>query len=188
MSFEVTSVRITKHTIFTTENLLVVEFDGGFPPGSGGFASVEGADWNCTFNASNAGLITGWNGVDLVYHAVISDINNPVKDRIEITSPVYNTNGDLVANNAEDMWDGSLVAPIGYSERGVLIPGTSGVWTGSLGNGTSSFDNCNDWDIQGEFAVVGYASQAGISWLAGGVKDCGRSARLYCISPPIESQ
>jgi hypothetical protein len=49
--------------------------------------------------------------------------------------PIYDLNGNRVANNTADLWDGEIQSNIDVDENGVVYSGW--VWTGTLANGNS---------------------------------------------------
>ena len=148
------------------------------------------ADWICTFAAYNAGLLGDvWNGLDLIYKAILSTPTSYAKDRIQTSGPIYNMHGDLVANDAADLWDGSIAAPISYDEYGSLISGSSKVWSGSNFGGSYFNGSCGEWNKStssyiGRIGNILYTTGA---WLSSGSLLCDQTARLYCVSPVLGS-
>ncbi len=71
-----------------------------------------------TYAAATSGLIDDWQGVDIVYHAILSAPGNNAIDRLQISGPIYNIHGELVALDKADLWDGTIAHPIGYDEFG----------------------------------------------------------------------
>jgi len=177
------------HILFATSNLTRVTGDTSVPPPSPTeFGGIAAADWDVTYHAAFAGLVPGWNGLDLVYRSILSIDGDNAVDRLSIVGPVYNTNGDLLANDAADLWDGSLANPVGYDEKGILIASNTQVWTGTLIIGTwSSGQSCGDWDIplSTEFGRQGNATLSNNQWIYGGLNSCNNTARLYGLSPAI---
>jgi len=137
------------HILFATSTVAYVTNDTSVPPPTPAeFGGIDAADWIVTYRAAFAGLVPGWNGLDLVYRSILSIDGDNAVDRLSIVGPVYNTNGDLLANDAADLWDGSLVNPVGYNEKGELIASNTQVWTGTGMFGTwASGESCGDWDI-----------------------------------------
>ncbi|QNN21985.1 PEP-CTERM sorting domain-containing protein [Planctomycetales bacterium ZRK34] len=52
--------------------------------------------------------------------------------------PIYRLDGQRIADNNADLWDGTLAAPLNLSPKGTAPPnvGTTYVWTGTQANGT----------------------------------------------------
>ena len=103
----------------------------------------------------------------LTWSAIVStgDVNDgspfiAARDNIGGPSdlPIYNTNGQLVANGTADLWDASLDSPINYNQWGDE-ENYGRVWTGT---GTD-----------GGIARVptGYPRSLGMTWVYGGVSN-----------------
>lgn len=93
------------HIIFATSFVTVISSDTTVPPALPAFGGLAAADYTVTFAAAQAGLVPGWNDLDITYKALLSTNGNDARDRITITGPVYNTNGFLIANSAADLWE-----------------------------------------------------------------------------------
>ncbi len=125
------------HRVFVTSFDAFVDTDPSFPPTPGNFNGIIGADYNVTLAAAGAGLIDDWQGVDIVYHAILSTLGNNAIDRLSISGPIYNLHGELVALNKADLWDGTIAHSISYDEFGNQVAGSfARVWTGTFANGT----------------------------------------------------
>lgn len=185
LMFTINTAPVLRHTIFVTSFQNTIITDSTFPPPEGMIGSLEGADWNCTWAAYIAGLISQWDGYQIVYKAVMSGPGINVKDRISVTAPVYNIHGDLVATSSADIWDGSLQNPILYDQSGTAVVTPYQAWTGSFSNGTATGNTCGSWNTQGSviYGTVGDVRSKTGSWLAATSRTCNLSARLYCISP-----
>ena len=195
----------TYHLVFVTSSNIFISSNRTVPPaGATLFGGIPAADWVTQFHATVAagsnpmGLSalhystgnpngTAWDFLTPgPWQAVLSDsVDGNAKDRIPITAPVYNTNGDLVATGHTDMWDGNISAPIQYDEFGNVQSGE--VWSGTSSSGVWSGTSCDDWDFpsnfsSGDFGVVG---NVGGSWIFNNIKGCNQSARLYAISPEL---
>ena len=177
----------TFHKMFATSSLTGIITDPVSPPPfPTSFGSLEAADWVCTFAAFNGGLVEGWDGLDLVYKAVLSSDTVHAADRTGVTGPVYNTNGDLLASDAADLWDGSLATPVGFDEFGNAIVGTGNTFSGSSVNGLSDTGaTCDSWTDTWGPVKIGHAQDFSGAWVSMTVTTCENPARLYCISPPI---
>ncbi|MEM9345952.1 MAG: PEP-CTERM sorting domain-containing protein [Planctomycetota bacterium] len=110
-------------------------------------AATVVAFWDGLVNtAADGSTITGLGGLE--WKAIVSitteDAVSPetlnARDHAVVSGLVYNLNGAKVADDAADMWDGSIDNPINYDEDGDVFA-VSGqarfVWTGSLSDGTA---------------------------------------------------
>lgn len=105
------------------------------------------ADYNTYVNnqAAQNPVLTGTN-MGVQYFAIGSTTTVNANANAAVTGPVYNFNGDKVADNFADMWDGSLDNAIRYDEFASLATfpdlwtGTTTAGIGFVGNelGTSS--------------------------------------------------
>jgi hypothetical protein len=153
--------------MFVTSTTLYID---GFTPGLGG------ADAACEAYAASSPLNGG------VWVAVLSDASHPARERIQIHGPVDNTNGERLAENANDLWDGELLASVAYDESGSFAGGVP-VWSATNDDGTSApGDACIAWTDQSNSQVlVGSASSLGPEWIADVPGLCSDSFALYCI-------
>lgn len=151
------------------------------------FGGIEAASWIATRGAFRSGLFTDWNGLDITYRAVLSDSKSNAVDTTNILGRVYNTNGDLLALDSADFFDGTLVNPIGFDEFGDAIDsGQSAMWSGVVAGGTVSSVTCGCWDLNDVDLITGGATATSTNWLQGSSLQCvGDSARLLAISPAI---
>jgi hypothetical protein len=162
----------------------------------GNLGGWSGACAECAARASTAGL-TG------TFQAILSDGSTNAKDRLNLYNEAYyNTNGDKIADNIADFWDGNIDASIRYDENGVAR--MDKVWTGSdrygvklttCGCGVSSPGtcNCSNWTTSNNCpdpyvcycGNVGHSNYNDYRWLefpAGDTgKYCGDLYRIYCI-------
>lgn len=177
----------TYHIAFATSFQTRLSTNRTVPPSFPDFGGIDAASWNTTFAAFNAGLFSGWNGSDLVYRAVLSDSTADAIDHTNIQGAVYNTNGDLLATDATDFFDGVLINPIGYDEFGNPIsPSQDAMWSGTVVGGAASAFTCGNWDLTGiDPATIG-ASATNPSLFSGSSLQCVTdTARLLAISQPI---
>lgn len=147
---------------------------------SGAMGGLAGMDAKCQQSAANIGLPGTWK-------AIASDSSVDARDRIPDTT-YYLLNGNVVANNKADLFDGSIQTAINVNEMGVK-ESDSPVWTGSdlAGNSYGSGDltlNCHNWGwvSDGYFGIVGSTGTNGIGWIENTVlQECKYSARIYCL-------
>ncbi|MEM9410256.1 MAG: hypothetical protein AAGA30_04030 [Planctomycetota bacterium] len=170
-----------QHVIFVTANSYSVSSSQSFPPPLTAINGQDGACWHCTLAAFNSGLLPAWNGVDIVWHALLSDENFNANER-PINAAVYNTMGQLVASSGGDLWDGELQNPVASNEFGA-ISGLTGVWTGSVVNGQRSNEDCDCWNSNSNSGTVGRSDVTNSGWIQDSDLSCSNSNKLYCISP-----
>ena len=179
------------HRMFVTLEPLVVGTLEFVPPFLPVFGGLDAADWAVTFYASQAGLLDPfldggtWNNADIYYQAVLSTQTMRVVDLLDIQGAIYNTNDDLIATGAADLWDGSIANPVGYDEFGVAVATGTKVWTGSDSLGNRSNFSCEDWNNPSGAGNIGFATESDTSWIGGPTQSCSLSARLYGMSLAI---
>jgi hypothetical protein len=93
--------------------------------------------------AADNGSVTG--SLGLSWEALASTLSVNAQDNTGIrksdSAPVtlFNTLGGIIATSGEDLWDGTLAAPISYDESGAISPSVGfRVWTGTISNGSSA--------------------------------------------------
>ena len=117
------------------------------------------------------------------YRAILSDSvsgQNAVQT-MQPGIPIFNTNGDLVANNVGSLFAGAatqLQAPISYDENGVLR--NLEVWTGTNASGTVSQD-ASGWTNANGTATLGFSAHTDSRWIDNGATTSFSSA-LYGVS------
>jgi len=109
---------------------------------------------------------------------------------VRILGPVYNTNGELVAHDAQQFWEGILETPMNYDETGAAVTENTLAWTGTNGGGRwSTNDSCNDWTTN-SFFFTGRTGESlsttSGSWQSSASNSCNVTRRLYGISPLFE--
>ena len=182
------------HLIFATSFQTNIDSIPSLPPVNPfSFGSLEAGDWVTTVAAHWADLpgMEDWDGLEQIYTALLSIDGMDARDRITIEAPVYNTGGQLIALDADDLWDGSIENPVGFDEEGNGIEGDADVWTGTVGDGTWSHPldpaSCGNWDTPGPFesGETGDALYNDSFWIQAGTQTCSMTARLYGVSPAI---
>lgn len=173
--------------------------------GSGNGANLgglAGADAICTRLATAANS-TGW-----VWRAYLSTTTVNARDRIG-NGPWYNAKGVLIATNVENLHanngSSALSKNNSLTESGLIVkgrgdtPNTHDILTGSLPNGTFSFNaTCLDWttNSSGERAALGHHDRDGLganptSWNAAhfssgcsqaNLVSTGGSGLFYCFA------
>jgi hypothetical protein len=188
-------------TSFTTTITTIVSHPPASVPLGETFGGIDAADYWTTFAASHAGLISNWDHLNNVYHAVLSDSTVNAKDRLDISGPVYNMQNELVATSAADLWDGTLLNAIRYDEFGNAVPMTSLidehdrgfqteptlVWTGSdeFGNVHPIGDTAGNWTNPNTGGVAGDPFATDRHWMSSNIPFSNTPRHLYGISPPI---
>lgn len=116
---------------------------------------LEGADAKCQARAVAASLSGS-------YKAVLSTETVDARDRMNVVGRVINTLGSTLANNATDLWDGTVETSI-LDEYRVLGSVGHYVWTGSIADGTKALgSHCFSFS-----GVGGLGSRARLDLLTG---------------------
>lgn len=182
-SFEIAYVPPKTHTIFVTSIATDVDPSESFPPLYPSWGGFDAADWTCTYHAYLGGSIPGWDGLAIVYQAVISTGVENAQDRLLIEGAILNTAGQTVADSAADFWSGTLQTGITCDENGLAVSADSPVWTGTFADGTHAGASCGAWNELTGIGTVGRSNHTGSVWTASHDQSCNESARLYCLSP-----
>lgn len=147
----------------------------------GDFLWVSRADYFCRQMASNANLSGNWKAwfSNDTYSASNRIYHSPNK----YVLPVSNIK---VADNWDDLTDGSLDFPIKYDEYGNSVgSNNNSVWTGTFANGsTHGGINCDNWRSDYGYGLFGNASSASEEWAYGGPFQnmmCSYHNHIYCI-------
>lgn len=139
------------------------------------FGGISGADELCANQASAAGL-------EGVFKAWLSTASSSVADRLtHSTGPYVLVDGTVIANDWDDLVDGSIAARFNLDASGQMQTGD--VWTGTLTDGTSYPTNdCNGFtnDSSG-IALCGTSSSTTSLWTQNITPACSTVLRLYCF-------
>jgi hypothetical protein len=153
---------------------------------NGNLGGLEGADNKCTALANASGL-SG------LYKAWLSDQTGSPSSRFTHNAAAYKrVDGVLVANDWNNLIDGSLLNPIDVYENGAVISGPeSVVWTATLSNGqlgggggVCSGGAPTGWltDSNQDDALVGDATLVDSYWTdAKLILSCDFVAHIYCF-------
>jgi len=136
---------------------------------------IAGADELCAGQASDANL-----GGE--FKAWLSTRTSSVSDRLTHSSGAYVlVNGTVVANDWDDLVDGSILAPINLDANGE--PRTGDVWTGTLATGASfPDDDCAAFTSDSaDIALCGASASTTATWTENITPACSVQLRLYCI-------
>ena len=136
---------------------------------------ISGADMLCATQARDAGLVGS-------FRAWLSTTTSPVVDRTDPTGgPFRRIDGVVVAENWNDLLDGTIGAPINLDAEGMARGGD--VWTGTLADGTSYLgDDCAGFtsDVSG-IGLCGASASTSATWTENITPACSTPLRLYCV-------
>lgn len=152
------------HRIFTTASKW-----------NGNLGGQSGADAKCQAAATAAGLSGTWK-------AILSTSGQTATAKLTFTKSIANMQGEVVATNETDLFDGTLTYHVGYTETGALT--SNSVWTGSLNDGTGdATTKCTDWTSStGSSIRIGRPDNV-TAWLYDSTTttSCGNSLALLCV-------
>ncbi|GEM_PF-6704191 len=156
----------------------------------GNLGDLSGADAKCQSRADVAEIGGSWK-------AWLSNSSFSVSERfIKQSIPYTLLDGTIIANDWQDLTDGTINSPINITEFGSLISGTPygpRVRTNTLANGeknafATSF--CNNWTSNSwwERENVGFFNTTyPNAWSYGANYYCGATLPLYCFEqPPVK--
>jgi len=157
----------------------VFRTSGTYLPGFD-FGNLAGGDALCQERAEAVGLNGTWT-------AWLSDDNTDAIDRIPDGEYQLLSGAGVIADNKDDLTDGSLKAPIFEDEFGGFpaerMQGSDiQVWTGTDADGTGTDANCNNWTNQAGDATFGVSNESDSNWTNTGIStSCGQEWYLYCF-------
>lgn len=162
---------------------------------NGNLGGLSGADNKCLLSAYNAGLSgPSWK-------AWLSDGNTSAASRLEHASVPYKLlNSTTIANNWDDLTDGSIQNPIITSEILTTIAPSNGsyaVWTNTTSRGIArpTGNNCDNWTSAASSSkgFIGLTGVTNVDWTEGNSfvfnpLHCDSPVYLYCIeqTPTVE--
>ncbi len=85
-------------------------------------------------DAAGIGASVGVSWLALGSTATVDAIDHLATVFTDLSAPIYNQHGELVATNYADLWDGSLVSAVRYTETGNTLA-LNAVWTGTDSSG-----------------------------------------------------
>ncbi|MCP3931938.1 MAG: DUF1554 domain-containing protein [Bacteroidetes bacterium] len=148
-------------------------------PYQGNLGGLKGADFICNVLASQANLSGS-------YKAWLSENNNSPGNRfIKSSWPYVLVDGTVVAQNWNDLVDGSIAGSINLDQNGDSRLGT--VWTGTKTDGSaySSTDQCSTWRSisASDYGLVGHNDRflEDYQWTSYSTFSCNSTSRLYCF-------
>lgn len=142
----------------------------------GSLGGLSGADSKCQARADAASLGGNWK-------AWLSDISTSASSRLNHhTGPYKLLNGNTLANNWNDLTDGSIQYPINLSEINTTI-NVPFVWTHSFSDGSirQLHDDCVSWTSTSSGGSTGDSTRTDGGWSDYGATACTQAHPLYCF-------
>jgi hypothetical protein len=150
-------------------------------------SSTNIADYNAYVTAlANAvpellALGTTWTAIGSTASVDARD-NTATNPTVETGVPIYRLNGNLLATNYADLWDGSIALPLIIDETGAGQSGVANVWTGTTTSGIAHATR----PLGSTGALSGDMTNAAANWIALGAAGLSTQLfRVYAISGPI---
>ncbi len=148
----------------------------------GDLGGLTGADAVCQFSANAASLPGTWK-------AVLSDTGTSAASRLQSTGEVFNMLGQRIAPNLSALWLTSILElehSVQFDQNGETTwQGIRHAWTGTEVDGTSAYDNCNNWtsnDPVNYEGGIGDFTRTTSLWIKDARFDCDQAFPLYCIN------
>lgn len=144
---------------------------------SPGTTGIEAGDSICNNRASARGLAHAGS-----YKAWLSDANTNARDRYVYGGPWYRLDGFQIAQDMDDLIDGSLNASNNMDELGRYLQGGF-AWTGTQADGTAHSTHCDSWTSDSTNALGGELVNISGEWTSRLNLSCsGTSRYLHCLS------
>jgi len=124
-------------------------------------------------DADLAALGTTWKVIGSTFN------DAPAYIHVGVTGPVYNLAGQEVATDLFDLFDGTLLAPIGFDQFG--SPAAHLAWTGSEVNG----DRYLGLSLGSSSVIYGVPTFVSSFWILDNTLVSGQALSLYGISGPL---
>jgi hypothetical protein len=107
---------------------------------------------------------------------------NPSTDGTGV--PIYNLNGERIADDYADLWDGSLDIRIRYDQTGSAVVNPAAAWTGSATDGTERNDGSDRGlgNTNGTYSYLGQPNLSTSLWIADASAVLNTNHRLYAMS------
>lgn len=151
---------------------------------TGNLGGMRGADRKCQDAADAAGSIVPPG----TYRAWISDGGESPGTRFtRASAPYVSADGEtIIAEDYEDLVDGSIATPIRLTELGGEVADNDPsrtVWTGvgTDGLATGKDRHCSGWTRAGGLGEVGDTYRANRQWTLTSAYSCDNLRRLYCF-------
>ena len=144
----------------------------------GNFGGLNGADGICQ------GLVVNNQNLNGEFSAWLSAGTESAAGRLEHANVSYVLlNGDVVADNWDDLVDGNIQNSISITEEGVSVGGTSAVWTGTNPGGGDVSPDCQGWMSKSgdDMGVSGKRDKTDDKWTENTERKCSIKSHIYCI-------
>jgi hypothetical protein len=151
----------------------------------GNLGGLSGADKKCNDAAKAVPALAG-----LTFGAWLSDSDNAARSRLPQGKQNYTSNDAAktpIATNFDDLTDGTVMAAIQFDETGKSISDDPNefVWTGTLDNGESAADTCQNWTVNEITTpvdgLVGDTMLTDSGWTNDVSVSCNASNHLICL-------
>lgn len=151
----------------------------------GNLGGLAGADTFVDTAANNPGSLLAGESVIAILSVTGTTAQSRFADGGE---PIYNTQGELVANSLTDMFAGAgtnLTNAILYDETGSANDGI--VWTGTDADGTLAPTHCSDYTTSSDQqdGRIGQSADADAQWVEWGTLNCVNPARVYGLTDVV---
>ncbi len=150
---------------------------------NGSLDGFRGADFECMSAAAISGLGGMWK-------AWLSNGTVDARTRmVQSPIPYERVDGVRIANNWNDLTDGTLQNPISVNELGRQVDLLGAVWTGTDFAGVSFGPNCDSWhnSLYTAFGESGYHNATDARWTVYSMDHCSYERHLYCVQQPTWS-
>jgi len=139
------------------------------------------ADYNTFVNnqAAQNPSLTGTN-MGVQYFAIGSTTTVNANVNAAVTAPVYNFNGDKVADSFADLWDGSLDNGIAYDEF-ANFASFPDMWTGTTTSGIGFVGN----ELGSTSPRSGFAFSSAPNWISDGIGPAAANFAFYGLSQQL---
>ncbi len=169
---------VVPKTVFVTSGI----WRGDLKTAGMGIDGLSGADNLCQAAANRSALVPAG-----IYIAWLSDSATDAGDRLpENLDGYFLTNGTKVADNRDDLLDGTLDHAIDLDEYAMFLDQRF-VWTGTFSDGTASAttNRCFDWESKdtnsannGDYGRTDYDDDF---WSRVHARGCENQLSLYCF-------
>lgn len=141
---------------------------------SGDLNGPDGADGICGARAEEGGLAG-------TFKAWVSGATSASARLAHFDGPYLRTDGTQVADDWDDLTDGSLDASMSRDENGDTVD--ADVWTGTTASGAADAARCLDFEsgFIGEDGLCGSTTATNGTWSDNIVPPCNTPLHVYCI-------
>ena len=178
------------HKVFITSGNSRIDESEQYPPITPNFGGLHAADYVVTEEGWYGGLIgpNDWDFYTAVFRAILSIEGTDARDRLPISGPIYNMQGELIAISSDDLWDGTLEHGVKYNAWGQLVPEGTNIWTGTEYDGTHSGASCGAWNQTfGSGNTSDSPSGTNSAWILSYTLSGDDNARLYGLTAPYNT-